>query len=80
MLRWVRKGGDIGPGVDFLPALRHPRATSVIALVFLTTSERSGDFILILVIILSRRAVREGQFRHNLGCLGKAISTSTPIY
>jgi hypothetical protein len=80
VLRWVRKGGNIGTGVDFLSALRHPGATSVIALVFLTTSERSGDLILILVIILSRRAVGEGRFGHNLGRLDKAILTSTLIY
>ena len=79
MLRWVKKGGNIGTGVDFLSALRHPGVTSVIALVFLTTSERSGDLVL-LVIILSRREVGEERFGHNLGRLDKAISISTPIY
>ena len=79
VLRWVRNGGDIGPGVDFLPALGHPRATSIIALVFLTTSERSGDLILILVMILGRKA-REGRFGHNLGSLDKAILAFTLIY
>jgi hypothetical protein len=72
VLRWVRKGGDIGPSVDFLPALRHPKAMSVIALVFLIISKRSGDLILILVMILGRRVIGEAQFGH--------ISTSTLIY
>ena len=62
-LRWVRKGGNIGSGVDFSPALGYPKAISVIALVFLITFKQSGDLILILVMILGRRVIGEVQFR-----------------
>ena len=62
------KSSDIGAGVEVLANLICPSLididrfnarsfTTVIALAFLTTSERSGDLILTLVMILDRGAI-----------------------
>ena len=78
------KSSDIGAGVEVLVNLICPSLididcfnarpiTTVIALAFLTTSERLGGLILILVMILDRGGNREGHIGHNLGRLEATI-------